>query len=211
MSKPKREPRLFERLKISLEEAIAFTRGELMLRTTEVSDEPAVLKSAQDGGTKPGTRPMILRRGITGFRHVDDEPLPVTDSPAFHGHCHEIARRVEGKLVAGGASLNGVERNFIYQMLAIPAGQVAVLLNAHYPVIAFAHPLNAGEVSLHFMDSGALAEAFRFFGVYEVLGLAELEAPLHQEAFGELSAAELEQLKYWKPRRVGDLIFNFWD
>ena len=43
-----------------------------------------------------------------------------------------------------------------------------------------------------------------------VLTLAELEQNWH-DIVGELSKAELEQIKYWKPNIMGDIIFNFWD
>ena len=43
-----------------------------------------------------------------------------------------------------------------------------------------------------------------------VLTQPELEQSWY-DIVGELSKAELEQIKYWKPNTVGDIIFNFWD
>lgn len=40
MSKGKQEPSFFEQLRAGLEECIAFTRGELELRTVEIPDAP---------------------------------------------------------------------------------------------------------------------------------------------------------------------------
>lgn len=211
MSEPEQESGFFQRVKKALEECIAFTRGEMELRTTELSDSPPASESMPVCGTDPATRSMILRRGITGFRHVDDEPLPETDRQAFHRHCHEVARRVKGRVVAGVSPLKEVEHNFAYRVIATPSGQVAVLLNAHYPIIAFAAPLLAGDMVHRFMDCSALAEAFRSVEVYEVMGSADLEAPADPHALRELLPVELEQVEYWRPRRVGDLIFNFWD
>ena len=36
-------------------------------------------------------------------------------------------------------------------------------------------------------------------------------SPALPESCKQLAEAELEQAKYWRPRRVGDLLFNFWD
>jgi hypothetical protein len=155
---------------------------------------------------------VVLPAGITGFYDRGDEPLTVTDLPTFRGHCHEAARRAGGRVVS---VINpypaGLCRNFAVGTLALPGGAVAVLFNAHHPVIAFADPPGEGEVVLRFRDCPELAEAFRSFGVYEVVPAAELEQPVTADALRELSEVEREQVAYWRPRRVGDVAFNWWD
>jgi hypothetical protein len=64
---------------------------------------------------------------------------------------------------------------------------------------------------VRFIDAPALAEVFQGFGTYEVCSSAELGVPLKPEACTQLGEAELEQVQYWRPHRVGDLVFNFWD
>ena len=154
---------------------------------------------------------MKLPRGITGFRASDAEPLPETDLRAFRGHCHEAARRVGGWVVSVEPPDAGRSHNFAIATLATPAGDVAVLLNVRHPVIGFADPPAEGEARLRFRDFPELAEAFRGFGMYEVLGAAELGQAPTREQLRELSEVEREQIAYWKPRRVGDIIFNWWD
>jgi hypothetical protein len=152
-----------------------------------------------------------LPRGITGFRHVDDPPLPVCDFAAFRGHCYAAARVLHGRVVAVEAPIRGVEANFARAVLELPTGWVAVLLNAHFPVVAFAEPQTEGDTSVRFTDVPGLAEAFRGFGGYEVPDVVELTAPLTPEQCQHLAPAEREQVKYWRPERVGELVFNFWD
>ncbi|HZT80161.1 MAG TPA: hypothetical protein VFA26_08065 [Gemmataceae bacterium] len=149
-----------------------------------------------------------LPRGITGFWAVGEQAPPASDTRAFRGHCHEVARRL------GGGVLSVEEpshRNFTVGTVATAAGSVAVLLNARYPFIGFAEPPRKGEVFLQFRDSSALAEVLREFGVYEVLPASELERRPTPDDLGALSEAELELVAYWRPQRVGDLIFNYWD
>src|SRR6185369_4579517 len=81
-----------------------------------------------------------LPRGITGFRHVDDPPLPVNDFAAFRGHCHAAARALGGRVRSVKAPVPGVDANFARAVLELPGGSIAILLNAHFPVIAFADP-----------------------------------------------------------------------
>ncbi len=88
---------------------------------------------------------------------------------------------------------------------------MAVLLNAHHPVVAFADPPGDGEVRLRFRDCAELAEVFGSFGVYQVVPAAELEQPPTPDALRELSDIEREQVAYWEPRRLGDVAFNWWD
>jgi hypothetical protein len=154
---------------------------------------------------------MELSRGITGFRHVDDPPLPVSDFAGFRGHCHAAARMLGGRVVSVDAHVWGVETNFARAVLQLRSQTVAVLLNAHYPMIALADPVADGDRQLCFVDAPDVAAVFRTFGIYEVLVSSDLTAPLTTEACRHLASAELEQVEYWKPRRVGDLVFNFWD
>jgi len=39
----------------------------------------------------------------------------------------------------------------------------------------------------------------------------ELHKPLFEYQYNNLNKAEVAQMKYWKPQRIGDIIFNFWD
>jgi len=155
---------------------------------------------------------MELRQGITGFRHVDDPDLPVCDLSAFRAHCHAAARLVGGRVTRNARRPVGVEANFALTVLEVSGVQIAVLLNCHFPVVGFAVPPAEGEnVPLQFRDQDSLAEVFKASGVYEVKTRAELECPVGERDFGSLAQAEIWQVNYWRPARVGDVVFNFWD
>jgi hypothetical protein len=106
---------------------------------------------------------------------------------------------------------NHTSHNFASIVLELPEGPVAVLLNAHLPIMGFAEPPREGEMRLRFVEVPKLAELFRGFGVYRVVEASDLERSADDEESSRLAAAELEQTRYWKPARVGDLVFNFWD
>jgi len=154
---------------------------------------------------------MELPRGITGFRHVNDPPLPACDFRAFRGHCFAAARVLGGRVRAVEAPMQRVSTNFARAVLELPDGPLVVLLNAHFPVVAFAELAAEGEVQPRFVDAPGLAELFREFGCYEVLATSELHQPVTAAACRELAPTEREQLQYWRPGRLGDLVFNFWD
>ena len=101
--------------------------------------------------------------------------------------------------------------NFAVAILDFDAGAVAVVLNAHFPVIAFADPPKEGEISLRFVDSPKLADTFRSFGVYTVVDRTVLLESVNASHWKQLASAEMERLRYFKPRCVGEVIFNCWD
>jgi hypothetical protein len=149
---------------------------------------------------------------VTGirFRSRKDPPLPETDVRAFRGHCYAAARALSGTVRAVELPYSANTNNHAIGTLDWKAGPVSVLLNAHFPLIGFAEPVVAGELSIRFVDSPALAEVFRGFGVYEVLGREALEQPVTREAVAELAKAEREQFGHWRPVRIGDVIFHCW-
>lgn len=154
---------------------------------------------------------MELVRGITGFRRGDDAPLPSSDVAAFRTHCFTAARWLSGRVSQIGSPSEPTGRNFVSLDLELPEGRVAVLLNAHYPVVGFAEPPGESQGRLRFVDVPRLAEVFRNLGVYRVLETSDLEGSARDVDTSPLGPAELEQIRYWKPTRVGDLVFNFWD
>jgi hypothetical protein len=44
-----------------------------------------------------------------------------------------------------------------------------------------------------------------------VLSVTTLNSPVTDRVTTQLATAEIEQLDYWKPSRIGDVIFNYWD
>jgi hypothetical protein len=152
-----------------------------------------------------------LPQGVTGFRSGKHAlSVQETDLRTFRGHCYSAARALAGT-VLGFAAPYSYSNNFAVGSLDVKPVPVAILLNAHFPLIGFAEPPAIGELALRFVDTPALVEMFRSFGVYQVLDRAALEQPLTPEAVAELAKAELAQFKYWRPKRVGDVIFNCWD
>lgn len=155
---------------------------------------------------------MELCRGITGFRHLNDPPLPICDLKAFHTHCHDAARLIGGRVLRNGPRLDNVVTNFVMAVIELADGPIAVLLNCHFPVVGFAIPARDGDTrSLQFVDCEGLANLLNKIGEYEVLSRDELEKAVSPDDLQRLLPAEIDQAHYWKPRRVGDVVFNFWD
>lgn len=154
---------------------------------------------------------MKLQRGITGFRSNDEPPLPSSNVAGFRSHCYTAARALKGSVVAANACGSGAVSNFVGVVLKLPSESLAVLLNSHFPVIAFAEQMVEGQSVVRFINAPDVTEVFRNFGVYELPDLSELTAPLTAERLSRLAPVEKDQISYWKPQTAGDVIFNFWD
>ena len=151
---------------------------------------------------------MALPRGITGFWRVGEQQPPTSDVCAFRAHCYEAAGRVSYQVVSVESA--GL-RNFAFATLHSPGERIAILLNAHFPGLAFAETPIVGEGLPRFLDHPILADSFREVGAYVVFSASELERRPVPEDLAELSVAERTQVAYWRPRRIGDVIFNHWD
>ena len=68
-----------------------------------------------------------------------------------------------------------------------------------------------GQITFEYIDCPQLASAFLEVGEYTIATSEELNRPLVREVCKNLSAWERERVRYYRPRRVGDVIFNYWD
>jgi hypothetical protein len=84
-------------------------------------------------------------------------------------------------------------------------------MQCHASVLAFVPPGAFGLTSLEFIAPASLASAFASMTEFHPLDADWLAADLRAELLADLSPAELEQVKYWKPQRIGDVVFNCWD
>ncbi|WP_424949589.1 hypothetical protein [Deinococcus sp.] len=66
-------------------------------------------------------------------------------------------------------------------------------------------------MGLSFLESPELYRSVQASSDFRFLQPNELEPSPTLEALKALEPGELRQLLYWKPERLGDIIFNFWD
>ena len=142
--------------------------------------------------------------------HVDDAPLPSVDLRAFRTAFHAIARAASATVIHNPRRNPSTECNFADALLQIGDDRVAVLLNCIYPLVAF-----AAESDLNgppdFCDNATLSRAFADYPEFSVTSRSTLLQSVAPEMLAALAPAEIKQFNYWKPTRLGDVIFNYWD
>lgn len=131
------------------------------------------------------------------------------DVVAFKTACHAVARSI--RATVGEVTLAGVTPSFHTVLITAPGIRSTVLCHAVLPVVAFAaSPTRAGAPLADFQSPPAWADTFELDG-FRLLDVEELSMPLAAADTSELAEAELEQVRYWRPSTVGELMFNWWD
>ncbi|MCE9576545.1 MAG: hypothetical protein K8W52_25570 [Deltaproteobacteria bacterium] len=143
---------------------------------------------------------MRLPHGVTGF-----DAAPRRFAAEFKATCFAVARSLHGRLEAI-ANERTPERGYHLATLALRRGRVIVLCNAFHPLIAF----RVDERS-PFVDDPELAEVFASLGAFVAIPSAVLNGPPDAAALADLGEQELDQMRYWKPRTLGAIVFNHWD
>lgn len=157
---------------------------------------------------------MKLPNGVTGFYSEAHSKPPTIDQKQFKQICFSLISK------NGGEVLNfkepQVATNFIDVEAKVFNKHLHILLNAHYPFMAFAIDVEYGKIT--FIDDPELYKLFSRY--YNVLDTNELNVPvllMQGSKKGilqndhDLNSDELEQITYWNPERIGEIIFNFWD
>lgn len=156
---------------------------------------------------------MKLPNGITGFYENHFEP-PMIDDKQFKLLCFNLIKSNGGRVLEFKEPKENT--NFFDVEVNDFNKHFHILLNAHYPLLAFASVVSYGKID--FFDEPHLNKELSPF--YIVLRKEELNESIiinsDSKKFtiqneNELNSAELKQLAYWKPERIGDVIFNHWD
>ena len=147
---------------------------------------------------------MILPRGITGFWSANTAPLPLLDEKAFRQMCHTLSRKNGGAVTE--VDTDTAARNFYSAKLSRYDQSIFVLQNVHYPYVAFAQrDTSGGFIWISQPEWLQLPE-----GSVRFLSPSELTRDWY-DLCGELAPEELEQIHYWNPQTVGEIVFNTWD
>lgn len=156
---------------------------------------------------------MKLPNGITGFYNSENNKPPKVDGKQFKQVCATIVNRSGGKMLEFKEPQ--FPMNFFVTEVKVFNKQFHILLNEHFPYLAFASVVEFGRIN--FID---VPELIQFSSLYKVLRVRELNEPLVLKPDSKkgilqndnnLNSAELEQIAYWEPKRIGEVIFNYWD
>lgn len=158
---------------------------------------------------------MNLPYGITGGYYMpgeDPEP-PSINKSKFYAKCKEIASRRHIKCEI----LSDFEtdyKSFYAVKFFFEPEPVYAAVNIAHPYIAFCLADEFGEFGssfpLNFIDFGGLADEF---SGYYIMKVSELNMTFMLNEHEELRNVSTikQKVKYWGPKTIGDVMFNYWD
>ncbi|MGC4749114.1 hypothetical protein ACLQ28_26155 [Micromonospora sp. DT201] len=149
---------------------------------------------------------MKLSPGATGF---NPPPGDQTDLNAFTAVCYHAARTIDATVT--GVTPAGITPSFHTIDVTHAQHRIAVLRHTALPIVAFASPRAPGDSNITFIENPGLAAAITNLTDAQVLTLDQLHTPLAQIDLSALDPGEQDQISYWKPNTLGELLFNFWD
>ncbi|MEU7455404.1 hypothetical protein [Streptosporangium roseum] len=122
-----------------------------------------------------------------------------------------MARRTNGRVLAVDPA--GGRRSFHAAILTYRDRGRELELVGHVllPLLALARRRIESDMALSFLDDREVSGKLGAYEPYRVPGTAELALPVARADLSELGEAEMDQIRYWRPETVGELVFNFWD
>ncbi|NRG47997.1 hypothetical protein HRF87_25110 [Bacillus sp. CRN 9] len=157
---------------------------------------------------------MYLYKGITGtVLHNEKMPAEIDDK--------QFKSIIYAVIISDGGRVKQIQkasypRNFHCALVEWEGSDFYIFLNKFCPLLACATSYTMQGI--HFIDCPVL-QLFRPY--YTVLALEYLNRPViinHKRggkivinADHNLSEIELENINYWKPGRLGEIIYNEWD
>jgi hypothetical protein len=129
----------------------------------------------------------------------------------FSKACYAAAL-LTGRRVLEVVEANQPTPNFHLALLERHGDTVAVVGNREVPLLAITVPREAHKAGpLSFVDVVDLASALSQIEPFKVLSVAELSRPLSQITSGELPPHDAYDIRYWRPKTFGEVVFNYWD
>lgn len=155
---------------------------------------------------------LLLRRGITGFfLQGDHGKMPHFCSREFK-HIVHTAAASHPFIASAFVESGGLVPNFHSAQIRYDRHFISILGHSIYPILAFSEPVDLQLCSLRFINAASIArEILRLFPNVTIASAQDLGRSLMEADLSALYAVERQQIKYWKPKTVGEVVFNWWD
>lgn len=140
---------------------------------------------------------ILIKKGITGFHSIREALPAMNDYKNFRNICYSMQNVLNRKII------DTDNPDYTNYFLTEFDNKLYFLLNKYYPIAGFTNEISTPDKI--FIDA-----EFDFFTEYEIIPAVILNSGF-KETENNLSQCELEQVKYYNPVSVGNIIFNEWD
>jgi hypothetical protein len=88
---------------------------------------------------------------------------------------------------------------------------VTVLFHRHLPLLALASHPPRGIDDPCLVDDPVVSGAMPGHTGFQLLTPSQVAAPVTRAGLSQLAAVEPDQIASWKPKIIGEVLFNLWD
>lgn len=141
---------------------------------------------------------MLLKKGITGFYSIGDSQTKLNDYKAFRKICFNMQNIIKQKIIS---TENPDNTSYFYAEF----DDIYFLLNKYYAVAGFTEDISQGDKVFTDLRVNRI-----YLPEYEIIPAVTLNSAFNKTE-NNLSECELQQIKYYSPLSVGNIIFNEWD
>lgn len=152
---------------------------------------------------------MKLPYAVSGFYNSDEPKPPEMDVRKYKELCDVLAEELNGELVEFNDSL--YPANFHKAHFKFPEYSICLLMNKHYPLLAFAVTVETMKIEFLDFPEGTKVIPDEYTVLTNDILDAKLSGNMKERAINELNQGTIRQITYWKPETVGQVVFNFWD
>ncbi|MBD0384878.1 hypothetical protein [Paenibacillus sedimenti] len=147
----------------------------------------------------------IMKPGITGFIRYPDK-FDEQDSKEFEMYLYQVLNWNKGKVIFKELLANN--KNFFTYLIELNHKEYYLLSNSTYPLLAFASSVDYSGII--FIDPIDIFDT-SLPNPYKILNKELLNKPIEIYDLERLRDYEIKNLKYWNPKTIGEVVFNYWD
>lgn len=145
----------------------------------------------------------ILPQGVTGF----DSPRNIRPWSSIRKPIIQAIYDSKASIIAEFPCDTAAEPNYHF----IQTSVVSILVHESFPFLAFTSSTDVPYLEIDFCEWPSFNQSILDITGWKILPIDFLNLPITEQITENLSSTEHNQIRYWKPKKIGDLIFNNWD
>lgn len=150
-----------------------------------------------------------LPPGITGYVSDISQKKNAVSFAEFKTDMVKLSQKLNIKIIACNSIITC--ENYFSCQLAYNGQTISVLCNTVYPVVGFCIADNPNKIPREFLSIEEMEHHLIGLRNYAIASPDFLNAPVTSHAIEDLSVQELSQINYWRPKKINEIVFNYWD
>ena len=149
-----------------------------------------------------------MKRGITGFWASIDKPPTEHTEAELNTVVHTIAHLTNSRLLKEYEAPTTVSTYRVYTLERNGQMYYVCLHQFEYVCVVASY---VAPHQVQWIDDPLVQQVIDSLPRWEYWTVEQLERPMKDDWLQPLSKVEREQVNYWKPTTIGELLFNDWD